>query len=75
MSIFAVFINKAIQIGTHNRMEQIKKARFLLVLKNSKYFFATLILVFMTITGQAQTNPHKGYIITNDGDTIQGTID
>ena len=35
----------------------------------------TLACLFLAIAGQAQTNPRKGYIMTNEGDTIQGTID
>ena len=34
-----------------------------------------LILATMSIRLSAQVNPQKGYIITNEGDTIHGTID
>lgn len=37
--------------------------------------FILLSLAAMPIRLSAQVNPQKGYIITNEGDTIHGTID
>jgi len=34
-----------------------------------------LLLTTMPLVLAAQVNPQKGYIITNDNDTIYGTID
>ena len=35
----------------------------------------SLLLMAVTLTANAQTNPQPGYIITNNGDTIRGIID
>ena len=37
--------------------------------------FFLLLLAMMPIQLVAQVNPQKGYIITNENDTIDGTID
>ena len=34
-----------------------------------------LLLAIMSVKLTAQVNPQKGYIITNNNDTIHGTID
>ena len=38
-------------------------------------FISMLLLAMMPVQLAAQVNPQKGYIITNDNDTIYGTID
>ena len=38
-------------------------------------FFFLLSLATMPLQLTAQVNPQKGYVITNEGDTIRGTID
>lgn len=45
-------------------------------MKASRQFYLLLLamMCFVTVAG-AQTNPKQGYIITNEGDTIHGTID
>ena len=40
-----------------------------------KNFFLFVLLAFSATAIMAQTNPKPGYIITNNGDTIRGTID
>lgn len=38
-------------------------------------FISMLLLAMMPVQLAAQVNPQKGYIITNDNDTVYGTID
>ena len=38
-------------------------------------FFFLLSLATMPLQLTAQVNPQKGYVITNEGNTIRGTID
>lgn len=40
-----------------------------------KRIFIFVLLTISAIVTMAQTNPQKGYIITNDNDTVYGTID
>jgi len=39
----------------------------------NRYFIIGLLLFTLPIS--AQVNPQRGYILTNEGDTIRGTID
>ena len=41
----------------------------------NKTTMISLLLMAVTLTANAQTNPQPGYIITNNGDTIRGIID
>ena len=40
-----------------------------------KRLLTILTLFLLAFTCQAQVNPKPGYIITNEGNTIHGTID
>ena len=40
-----------------------------------KVLLLSLLGAMMDLQVQAQVNPQKGYVITNDNDTIYGTID
>lgn len=40
-----------------------------------KHYLALFLLLVWTEVSMAQQNPMRGYIITHEGDTIQGTID
>jgi hypothetical protein len=42
---------------------------------NMKKNLLLLVLMLLPMIAMAQTNPKQGYIITNEGDTIRGTID
>lgn len=44
-------------------------------MKNTKRICTALLLLGATVHMGAQTNPKAGYVITNTGDTIHGTID
>lgn len=45
-------------------------------MKAIRQFHLFLLVMMCFVTGaRAQTNPKQGYIITNKGDTIRGTID
>ena len=37
--------------------------------------YITIIMLFFPLCVFAQVNPQRGYILTNEGDTIRGTID
>ncbi|MBR1651756.1 MAG: hypothetical protein IJ692_00010 [Alloprevotella sp.] len=43
--------------------------------KNAMRLFAAAALLCAALPAAAQTNPKAGYVITNEGDTIHGTID
>ena len=40
-----------------------------------KKIFISIVLLGVAILAKGQTNPQEGYIITNENDTIRGTID
>ena len=40
-----------------------------------KKIFISIVLLGMAILAKGQTNPQEGYIITNENDTLRGTID
>ena len=40
-----------------------------------KNFFLFVLLAISATATMAQINPKPGYVITNNGDTIRGTID
>lgn len=50
------------------RLKMIRKA----MIRNR---YITIIMLFFPLCVFAQVNPQRGYILTNEGDTIRGTID
>ena len=51
----------------------IKQMKNITIMKKS--LFILLSLFFSVAVAMGQTNPKPGYVITNAGDTIRGTID